>query len=82
MTRTEREKRNAAMIRKFNKLYHEGIKKYHLYGLLGKEFGLDTERVAELIRPRRWGINGGKFKSRADQLEYFRERRKKSSEVD
>lgn len=59
----EREKRNAIIIRKFHKMYHEGMKKYHLYALLGKEYGLITERVAEIIRGRKWSVPAKKTKA-------------------
>jgi hypothetical protein len=63
-TAKEREKRNAIIIRKYHKMYHEGMKKYHLYGLLGKEYGLIAERVAEIVRGRQWKSRAKKPKSK------------------
>jgi hypothetical protein len=73
LTEEEREKRNEEISAKFKKLYHEGIKKYYLYGLLAKEFDLDIETIATIVHPRRWGINGGKFKNKKQELEYFKQ---------
>jgi hypothetical protein len=69
----ERERRNNEIALKFKKQYHPGVKKYYLYELLAKEYNLKTETIATIVHPRQWGINGGKFKSKKQELEYFRE---------
>jgi hypothetical protein len=49
----KRNKRNAAIRKKFQKIYREGMKKYYAYHLLAKEYDLSTECIAEIVRDRK-----------------------------
>jgi hypothetical protein len=49
----KRNKRNEAIRRKFQKIYREGMKKYYVYARLAEEFGLLSERIAEIVRDKK-----------------------------
>lgn len=57
---SERNKRDAAIRRKFQKIYREGMKKYYIYARLAEEYGLLSERIAEIVRERKQRIKGQK----------------------